>query len=344
MPNAIEPWRIGLVSVALATCLIARGAPRSIGRSAQANGHRLARTETGTIRVWGSPADASLIERIESGFRRTHGAVYFANAFHGPESTFASVNLGVADIAFMARELRVPLETMAFEWEHHYAPFEIDVANAGLGRSSGPDGREANLAFLVNERNPLSCITLMQADDAFAADHRRGGVDADRWGNLTSSVAWKNRPIHVYGPPIETFAAVYLRSAVLDGSRKWNPHYREMAGDWNAVLAAVVRDPDAIAFAPPLPRSRGVKALRLADARGAPCIALDAQSVTSGAYPMLRKVDVALDRRPGTAIDSKVAQFLRYLLSPHAQRIIAGGGFYLPLGARDLRLQLRRLE
>jgi len=327
--NAIELWRIGLVSIVLATCLAARGA---------------ARTVTGTIRVWGSPADARLIHGLETAFRRTHGAVRFANALHGPESTFGSVNLGVADVAFMARELRVPLETMAFEWQHHYAPFEIDIANAGLGRDGGPDGREADLAFFVNDRNPLTCITLTQADDVFAADHRRGGVDAHRWGALVARIAWKDRPIHLYGPPVETFAAVFIRNAVLEHSRKWNPQYRQVAGGWNAVLAAVSRDPDGIAYAPPLPRTDGVKALRLAQAPGAPCMPLNARNVTSGAYPLLRRIDVALDRRPGTAIDRKVEEFLRFMLSPQGQRIIAGGGFYLPLGARDLHLQLRRLE
>ena len=74
----------------------------------------------GTLRIWGSPEDGWLIEELEACFRTYQPRVRFINSLHGPESTFASVYMDVADIAFMAREIRQPLETMAFEWVHHY--------------------------------------------------------------------------------------------------------------------------------------------------------------------------------------------------------------------------------
>ncbi|MDE2052046.1 MAG: hypothetical protein KGJ72_13620, partial [Gammaproteobacteria bacterium] len=181
---------------------------------------------SGTIRVWGSPDDGRLIEELEAAYRRYQPAVQFRNTLHGPESTFAAVYMDVADIAFMAREIRVPLETMGFEWVHHYPPFEVAIANAGLGAAHGPGRPAVDLAFFVNKANPLSCVTLRQLDDVFAADHRRGGNDIRRWGELGLGGNWAHREIHVYGPAPNSISSVYVRRSVLAGSRKWNPDYR----------------------------------------------------------------------------------------------------------------------
>jgi len=299
---------------------------------------------SGTIRVWGSPDDGWLIEELEAGFRKYHPAVQFKDTLHGPESTFASVYMDVADMAFMAREIRVPLETMGFEWVHHYPPFEIAFANAGLGTDHGTGRPAVDLAFFVNKANPLSCVTLRQLDDIFAADHRRGGADIRRWAGLGLGGAWAHRKIHVYGPAPSSISAVYVRRSVLAGSRKWNPGYRTVAGGWSEILESLARDPDGIAFAPPLPGNLGTKALRIAATGQSPCHALTAQTAEARTYPLLRTVDVALDRPPGAPIDPRVKEFLRFILSSQGQHIVVSDGAYLPLSATSLREQLERLQ
>ena len=74
---------------------------------------------SGTVRIWGSSDDGWLIEELAAGFRKYQPGIRFQATLHGPESSFAAVYMDVADIALMAREIRVPLETMAFEWVHH---------------------------------------------------------------------------------------------------------------------------------------------------------------------------------------------------------------------------------
>ncbi|MHB8812736.1 MAG: PstS family phosphate ABC transporter substrate-binding protein [Steroidobacteraceae bacterium] len=296
---------------------------------------------SGTIRVWGSPDDGWLIEELEAGFRKYQPAVRFEDTLHGPESTFAGVYMDVADVAFMAREIRVPLETMGFEWVHHYPPFEVAIANAGLG--AGTERPAADLAFFVNKANPLSCLTLRQLDDTFGADHRRGGANIRRWGDLGLGGGWTAREIHVYGPAPDSISSVYVRRAVLAGSRKWNPGYRSVAGGWSEVLENVARDPDGIAFAPPLPGNLGTKALRLAASERSPCYALSAQTAEARTYPLLRTVDVALDRAPGVAIEPRVKEFLRFTLSREGQRIVVRDGAYLPLSVASAREQRERL-
>lgn len=299
---------------------------------------------SGTIRVWGSPDDGWLIEELQAAFRRYQPGARFKDTLHGPESTFAAVYMDVADVAFMAREIRVPLEKMAFEWVHHYPPFEVEIANAGLGPSHGEARPEVNLAFFVNKSNPLSCVTLRQLDDILAADHRRGGRNIRRWGQLPLAGGWARRPIHVYGLAPAAIASLYVRRTVLLGSRKWNPAYRTLAGGWSEVLESVARDPDAIAFAPPRPGNVGAKALRLAVSRRSPCHALTAATVEARAYPLVRTVDVALDRAPGAPILPRVREFLRFILSRQGQRIVVSDGAYLPLSAATLREQLGRLR
>jgi phosphate transport system substrate-binding protein len=306
--------------------------------------HRPQAPVSGTIRIWGSLEDGWLIEELEAGFRKREPGVRFQETLHGPESVFAAVYMDVADIGFMAREIRVPLERMGFEWVHHYPPFEVEIANAGLGAERGADRPDVNLAFLVNRANPLACVTLRQLDDIFAADHRRGGSNIRRWGELRLGGAWAERPIHVYGPQPHDVSAVFVRQSVLEGGRKWNPGYRIVAGRWSELLETLARDPAGIAFAPPLPGNQDVKTLRVAASAQTPCYPLNARTVEARTYPLTRTVDVALDRAPGTALKPDVREFLRFILSREGQRIIVSDGAYLPLGTATLRQQRQRLR
>lgn len=298
----------------------------------------------GTVRIWASPDDGWLIEELAAGFRKYQPGIRFQTALHGPESSFAAVYMDVADIALMAREIRVPLETMGFEWVHHYPPFEVAIANAGLGADRGGGRPAVDLAFFVNKANPLSCVTLQQLDDILAADHRRGGSNIRRWGELQLGGAWARRAIHVYGLSPANTSAVFVRQSVLDGSRKWNPDYRTVPGGWSEVLATLARDPDGIAFAPPLPGNVGVKALRVAASPETSCYGLTAHTVAARTYPLIRTVDVALDRAPGMPLKPAVREFLRFILSREGQHIIVSDGAYLPLDATSLYQQLRRLQ
>ncbi|MDB6105114.1 MAG: hypothetical protein JWO52_5113 [Gammaproteobacteria bacterium] len=302
--------------------------------------YRGEREVSGTIRVWGSPADRWLIEHLEAGFEKFQPGVRFSDNFHGPESTFAGVYTGAADLAFMAREMRVPMETMAFEWVHHYKAFEVEIANAGLGAARPA----ANLAIFVQRDNPLTRLTLQQLDGILGAEPRTGRLDLRKWGDVSAGEGWKDRPIHVYGPPLDSISALYVRTSVLGGSRKWNPHYREVTTGWSDVLASVDRDPVGIAFAPVVPGNHGVKQIELAADENGPFYALTAETAAARTYPLARRVTVALDREQGKPIDPKLKEFLRYILSREGQEVIARDQAYIPLNADSALQQLGRLE
>ena len=295
---------------------------------------------SGVIRIWGSLPDGWLIEHLEMGFRRLHPSVTFVETLHGPESTFAGVYTDVADLAFMAREMRVPMETMAFEWVHHYPAFEVEIANAGLG-SQRPG---VSLAVFVHKSNPLNRLTFEQLDGIFGAEHLRGGRNIRRWGDLVGESGWRDRPIHVYGPALDEVAALFIRARVLQDSRKWNPSYHEILAGWGAILDSLARDPDGIAFAPVVPGNERDKPVALSVTDDGVFYPLTSQTIVARTYPLTRVITVAADRKPGQPLEPKIREFLRYILSREGQEAVAGDRAYLPLSAECAQTQLQRLN
>jgi phosphate transport system substrate-binding protein len=295
---------------------------------------------SGVIKIWGSPADRALLNDWADGFKKFHPDAQIVTSLHGPDSTLAGVYTGVADLAFMAREMKLPVEHMAFTWVYRYPAFSLEIANAGIGSNR----LATNLAVFVNRRNPLTGVTLAQLDAILGAEHRRGDKNIRVWGDLGLDGAWKDRPVHVYGPVLDSVAALYIRRTVLKDSYKWNPGYRELADDGGEVLTALASDSAGIAYAPMRAPDGGVKPLALANDDGGPFVDLTAQTVSARSYPLTRVVTMVLNRAPGKPVEPRVKEFLRFILSREGQDAIARDGAYVPLSAANLRQQLERLD
>ncbi len=295
---------------------------------------------SGEIRIWGSPADAALLRNWSDEFSKFQPQARIQATLYGPESTMAGVYCGVADLAFMAREMRLPVENMAFHWVYRYPPFSVEIANAGLaaGRPS------ATLAVVVNAANPLQHLTLMQLDGILGAAPRRGGANVRKWGDLGLGGIWRRRAIHVYGPPVDSIDGMFMRTVVMQGSYKWNPTYREIKGDDAQVLQAVAQDEQGIAYASLDPPGQHIKPLALSATAGAPFYALTEQNVAARTYPLSRVISMVLNRKPGKPIEPEVKEFLRFILSRDGQAVLARDGHYIPLTAASERAQLERLE
>jgi len=301
--------------------------------------------ETSQIRVWGGPADAELLRAWTEGFHRIQPGAEVKLTLHGPESAMMGVYTGAADLALMGREMRLPAETMAFTWVWRYAPTVIEVANAGLGvdRPNGP------LRVWTNRMNPLQGLTMAQLDALYGAEAKRGGKPVKTWGDLGLSGEWAERPVHIYGPAIDSVSGLFFRQAVLQGSYKWNPAVKELADD-KAVMAAVAGDLDGVGYGaaggevgtePGAQQARPEVALHLLSLSG---VRLSAASLVDRKYPLGRVVTVVINRKPDTAIEPKTLEFLRYLLSAEGQAVIASHGGCLPLSAQQVTAQLENLQ
>jgi len=53
-------------------------------------------------------------------------------------------------------------------------------------------------------------------------------------------------------------------------------------------------------------------------------------------YPLARATSIYINREPGKPIDSKVKEFLLYILSEEGQQEVARAGDFLPLGKETL--------
>lgn len=61
-------------------------------------------------------------------------------------------------------------------------------------------------------------------------------------------------------------------------------------------------------------------------------------------YPLTRSIYIYVNRVPGQALDPKLKEFLRYVLSREGQQEIATYDRYLPLRPDVVREQLKKLE
>jgi phosphate transport system substrate-binding protein len=294
----------------------------------------------GDIKIWGSPADGPLIAAWGEGFQRFNPEAHVVASLHGPDSTLAGVYTGVADLAFMAREILKPVEHMAFTWVFHYPPFAVAAANGGVNT----DRLCATLAIFVHKQNPISKMALSQLDAVFGAEHRRGPKNIRFWGELGLGGPWADRPIHVYGPPVASVEALYFRDAVLKDSRKWNPEYWEIPETGSDILDLMSKDADGITYAPLRGANKSVKPLALSPVDMGPFVDLTHEAVASQAYPLTRSVMMVMNRAPGTPVEPRIKEFLRFILSRQGQGIVARDGGYTPLNAATVQKQLQLLD
>jgi phosphate transport system substrate-binding protein len=293
----------------------------------------------GDIRVWGSPEDAQLLKLWDQGFRKHQPDARVVAQLHGPESTIASLYTDVADIAFVGRELRLPTDNMAFQWVKLYPITTVEVANAGLTGSR----LAGTIAVFVHPDNPLRGLTLAQLDGIFGGEHKRGAGNLRTWGDLGLSGEWRERPIHVLAPSVDSIAALFFRRVVLENSFKWNTALQEFPSE-AAAIAAVARDPSAIAYGRMGASMSGVTALPLAVKAVDAFVMPTVDTVADRSYPLARVVIVAVNRKPGQPLDAKVREFLRYVLSEEGQAAVAQDGAYIPLASKSAQQQLKRLD
>ena len=318
-----------VVLVAFAQCAFA----------AELAGYQPQQQVRGDIRIWGSPEDRDLIKLWEDGFRKRHPQARIVAQLHGPESAIAGIYTGMADIAFVGRELRLPVDRMAFQWVKLYGPTTIEVANAGLKAKRVA----ASLGVFVHPDNPIAGLTVAQLDGIYGAEHKRGPANLRTWGDAGLAGEWRDRPIHVLAPPVDSIPALFFRKAVLDDSLKWNVDMKEVRDDAQAI-DAVANDPAAIAYAPIAAATGAVRAVPIAASSAVAFVKLTERSAADRSYPLARGVIVAIDQAPGKPVEPRVREFLRYVLSEEGQAAVARDGAYVPLQPGSAQQQLERLD
>ncbi|SDR90101.1 substrate-binding domain-containing protein [Opitutus sp. GAS368] len=323
---------------------------------------------SGTIRMGGAQM-AGLVAIWEKAFQQRQPGIKFANELPSSDVAMAGMIMGTADIAPCGREPALE-EILGFTEKYSYDVTPIVV---GSGAWNTPGGSSWSPVVFVSQDNPLTQLTLKQLDGIFGAE-RTGGYEENSalfvarnargpdknirtWGQLGLTGEWKDKPIQTYGYS-HTGMRHFFELRVFGGGDKWNPNYREYAESGTKMVAdgsgtgshdmlvALAHDKYGIGWsgnghAASVP---GLKAIALAKDDGSPYFAPTERNMQTHDYPLSRIVFMYVNRAPGQALDPKVKEFLRFILSQEGQDILAHNGLHLPLPEPMLLAQRKKLE
>jgi phosphate transport system substrate-binding protein len=324
---------------------------------------------SGVIRNYGF-GFGGLLKVWEEGFRKHHPEVTFQDVLVTSDAAFPAMVTGVTDLAPDGGEPALT-EWLSFYETYGYHATEITVASG----TYDVDGRSPGIVVYVHPDNPITGLTLAQLDGIFGAE-RTGGLDGFKWdvgrardskddirswGGLGLTGEWADKPIHTYGhAPSGTTRFFQLK--VLGNSDKWNPNYREYVetdskmiadddrekqrGSVRTMLNALKNDRHGIAWTvvPQAKQLPGLKPLALAAKAGGPYVEPSRETFQDRSYPLVRSLYFYVNRKPGTPVEPKVREFLRYVLSREGQQAIVKHDAYLPLPPDLAAQQRKRLD
>ena len=307
----------------------------------------------------------------EEGFIRIHPGVSFQDTLPTSDAALPALITGVTDLAPDGGEAALT-ETLAFFEVYGYHPTDITVASGAFdvdGKSNGP-------VILVHKSNPIAKLSIEQLDGIFGAERTAGmrgfkwspagargpAGDIRTWGQLGLTGEWADKPIQTYGhAPSGTTR--FFQAKVMANGDKWNPNYREYVETGSKMIAdedkaeqrlglqsmlknELSNDRYGIAWTV-MPQTQGVpgvKVIAIAPRGGGAAVMPDKDSFQDRSYPLVRSIYIFLNHKPGSIVDLKLKEFLRYILSRDGQETVARNGSYLPLTAALAREQLSKLD
>ena len=323
---------------------------------------------TGTIRVGGARM-SGLVVIWEKDFQKVQPGVQFTNELPSSDVAFGYLETGAADIAASGREPALE-EILGFSEKFSYNATPIIV---GTGAWKLPGGSSWSPVVFVSKENPLERLTMGQLDGIFGAE-RTGGYEENScvyvarnargpegnirtWGQLGLTGEWADKSIQTYGYA-QTGMRHFFELKVFGGGDKWNPNYREyvetgtkMVADGSGLgshdmLVALAHDKYGIGWSGlgHAASVEGLKPISLARDEQSPYVDTSEKNFQSHSYPLSRVVFMYLNRPPGAAVDPKVREFLRFILSREGQCILSHNGAHLPLPAEMVIEQRKRVD
>jgi phosphate transport system substrate-binding protein len=323
---------------------------------------------SGTIRMWGSNyfSDSPLAEWWAADFQRHHPDVKFDFHLKTTLHAIPGLIMGVSDIGPMGRQITFQ-ELLSFQRETNRMPTGI----VGVTGSYNVSGWNPPIGVYLNKDNPISKLSLEQLDGIFGAERsavwkeltwdKTGARGPEKnirtWGQLGLTGEWADKPIHVLGYNLQFNFPQEIESRAFGGvSKKWNEKLVEydnvvqpdgsfkLAGQ--LMLEDLARDKYAIAYVAGGEAwlTPAVKTLALSVKNGGPYYDLTIDNVRERTYPMYADVFFWINRDPKGPVDPKVREFLRYILSRDGQALVMKDGKYLPLTAKVIAEERRKLD
>ncbi len=303
---------------------------------------------SGVIRVYGNNYIPALMKQWQEGFQKFQPDVTFTTNLPGTEAAMAGITTGIADISFIGRE-GYRSEIRGFKGRFGYEPLGIEISSGSFGTPH----KTFSLEVFTDISNPLKGLTMAQAQAIFGCAGP-GGKAIRTWGDLGLTGPIASHPIHVYGYQFDTGMAGYFGRVVLHDSGTWNADLKDFDNGHDAkgevinagvyILKALAKDPDGIAFANLLYTNPEVKQVGLAEHAGDPFVLATPETIWDHSYPLHRFSTLYINRKPGTPVDPKVKEFVRYILSREGMRAVVDDGAYTPINEQVAEAQRNKLN
>lgn len=250
---------------------------------------------------------------------------------------------GKADIGPVAREM-LPPEEQEFEKKFGYKPFAVRVA----GGSYRTPGKTHAITFFVNQQNPIDKLTYEQLDAIFSSTRKRGYKEVTKWGDVGAKGEWTDKPIHLWGLIRPNGIAHFLEDRILDGGQ-WKSGIQERTtvgslAALDATAQGVANDPYAITYGGFGNIMPGVKSVAVSENSAGPYYQGTFEEVLEQKYPLSRVIYIYINKAPGAALDPKVREFLKFVLSAKGQDDVVKEGIFLPLPLSMDQKELAKLE
>lgn len=292
---------------------------------------------SGAARIGGGGHARALLEAANAAFMRLRPDARLAFDGHGTSSAVPllmhdRILLGVMGRAMNHVELVPWRKTVGAE------PLAIRIAHA----ATRPDGHLAtNLAVYAHADNPLPAMSTEQLARVLAVGHPQG--DFSRWSQLGLAGAQGAQAITVCATPEYSGFGDWLQKHVLQGRPL--AARAQMRGNSAALLECVAQNSGALTVAAQGMQRPGVRAVPLVGAKSGQPLQGTPQEVISQDWPLSRPLLIYARRLPGQAADPLARDYLRFLLSPQGQALIAEhSGGYLPLTAQQAQAELQKLD
>ncbi len=266
---------------------------------------------SGLINSFGSDTMTNLMTFWREGFERFHPNLTIQVQGAGSGTAPPALIEGTGQLGPMSRLMKEE-EIFAFEQKFGYQPTAVPV---------GVDA----LAIFVHKDNPMEGITMAQADSVFSSSRRREGPEVTTWGDLALTGRFANRELTIYGrnPTSGTYA--FFKELVLRGG-DYKDSVTSQPGS-SSVVQSVAADLYAIGYSGIGYKTSGVKALPVGETMDN-LYEPTAANCLSGDYPVARLLYIYVNKKPGEALDPRVKEFLRYVLSKEGQEIVVKDGYY----------------
>ena len=269
---------------------------------------------SGNLNSVGSDTMNNLMTLWGEAFAKMYPNVKIQVEGKGSSTAPPALIAGTAQFGPMSRQMK-PSEIDAFEKKFGYKPTEIKTSFDAL-------------AVYVHRDNPLTQLTLAQADAAFSKTRKRGGKDVANWGDLGLTGDWAARPISLYGRNSASGTYGFFKEHVLENG-DYRDSVKEQPGS-ASVVQGVTGDRYAMGYSGIGYKTSGVKNLALAEKDGGAFSSGSYEDVVSKKYPLSRFLYLYVNKAPGKPLDPLVREFLKFVLSRDGQQVVVKDG-YLPL-------------